>query len=1173
MHKSVTQETTSLTPEAQIAADREARCQALNPEKSFIVDAPAGAGKTELLTQRFLVLLACVAEPEEVVALTFTRKAAAEMRDRVMTSLRRATQPLHADAPEHTQTTYRLAQDVLAQNTLLGWQLLEQPGRLRIMTLDALSMNLARQMPLLSRFGSQPALSTECQPLYESAAQETLELLDSTDNSRDAETVARVLAYFDNDNSRLKKMLVAMLERRDQWQKHAFSQPGAGLQQEISRVLRGLVENELKGISTQVQRIFNGEVMAAARHAAANSPEASIHILAGWHQALVSDAEALPLWRAVADLFLTGSGTLRKDYRAPINLAGPTNKAQKETLKAALLEIDRNHLTNELLKIRTLPEPQLNEEAAAIISDLARLLQLASGNLWLAFVREKTVDHTEIAQRALSALGEPEAPTDLAQQLDYQIRHLLVDEFQDTSPTQVALLEKLTAGWSPDAGQTLFLVGDPMQSIYRFRKADVGLFIRIRQQGIGHIHPTPLRLYLNYRSTGNIVDWVNHSFRSIFSAKDDAMRGAVCFSPAVAKKPTTSGAGVSIHPIISGEPADDGEEVAAHTPADEREAQRILQLIQEARNEQPTGTVAVLVRARTHLNALVSLLQTHEPRLPFQAVEIDALAARQPIQDLVSLTRALHHQGDRIHWLAILRAPWCGLRLQDLHRLAADDHDQTLWTLMQDDARINTLSDDGQERLRRLRSVLSDAYETRSLLRPRRWIEGIWRSIGGHLTLHSPNDVADAQAYFKLLDQLDQQGSLDITRLDDGLKRLFAAPDTSPDSSHVQLMTIHKSKGLQFDTVIIPGLHKRLPGDDKALLLWDTVLLDDNQEHLVVAPIAPTGPITPTSVRSAVPTAYDLLRDLEKTRSLNEAQRVLYVGITRAERRLHLLGVATRDAKSDDGNTLRPPPAASLLAPLWQTLEADFQAAAAETLSAKTADTNPRPWMDPTLYNPPLVRLDLGYVPEPPDTAIRSVRLRDTENSLAMGFATNTAQGLLDRHIGTLTHRYLEAIANDGLDTWSPDRVHGLSRVIERSLLREGHSLEAAQAATQQVIREVAGALTSETGRWLLAPRAAAACEVAMSSQPSEVTQAFQHHVIDRLFIDEDVRWIVDYKTLHGDQHITEEVLRTKAFSYQPQLARYAALFANDAIETRTAIFFPAHGKLIEIPTDMTDSQ
>jgi ATP-dependent helicase/nuclease subunit A len=110
-------------------------------------------------------------------------------------------------------------------------------------------------------------------------------------------------------------------------------------------------------------------------------------------------------------------------------------------------------------------------------------------SLWLAFQEGGEVDFIEIAARASLALGDDEAPTDLAQALDYRISHLLVDEFQDTSPVQVELLEQLTRGWLPDDGRTLFVVGDPMQSIYRFRKADVGLFLRVRQRGIGGIDP------------------------------------------------------------------------------------------------------------------------------------------------------------------------------------------------------------------------------------------------------------------------------------------------------------------------------------------------------------------------------------------------------------------------------------------------------------------------------------------------------------------------------------------------------------------------------------------------------------------------------------------------------------------------------------------------------------
>ena len=1141
-----------MSEEAQLAADAAARQQALDPNRSYIVDAPAGAGKTELLTQRFLVLLARVNEPEEVVALTFTRKAAAEMRDRIMASLRAATQPLAADAPPHKQKTYALALDVLKQNNLRKWQLLDQPGRLRVMTLDALSMSLARQMPLLTRFGAQPGLSTECKPLYEEAARNTLALLETASDEADRNTVERVLAYFDNDAGRLQTMLVAMLERRDQWQRYTQVGQSKQLQSAVTHVLERLIDEELSVIAAALSRIFTSEVMSAARHAASNSPESPIHLLADWDAALPAQAQALPRWRAIAELFLTSENKLRKDYRSPINLAGKENKEQKQTLKDALASLDAAKLLDPLSRIRELPDPVLGDAEAMIVQDLARLLHLAYGNLWLNFIQEKTVDHTEIARRALMALGEPENPTDLAQQLDYQIRHLLVDEFQDTSPGQVELLEMLTSGWSAECGQTLFLVGDPMQSIYRFRKADVGLFIRVRQNGIGPIQPVPLQLYQNNRSNKNIVDWVNHTFTSVFAEKDDATRGAVRFSPAVASKPLSVQAGVSIHPIISGDRDPETDETAPRYQADQQEAETIVRLIQEARLEAPEGKVAVLVRARSHLDALVTLLQTQEPRIAFQAVEIDALAARQSVQDLVSLTRALHHQADRINWLAILRAPWCGLPLADLHQLAAHDHEQTIWSLMQDEILINQLSADSQRRLRRIRELISDAYRARSLQRPRRWVEGVWRALGGPQCLSSPNDAADAQAFLQLLDKLDTHGTLDLSRLDDGLGRLFAAPEATLDSQHVQLMTVHKSKGLQFDTVILPGLHKRLPSDDKALIIWDTVLLDDEHEHLVVAPVPPVG-----APPSDTPTPYDLLRNLEKTRGLNEAQRVLYVAVTRAERRLHLLGVAYRDLKSEISNALKAPTATSLLAPLWPMLESTFLTAAAQHPSTLP----PLSRSDSTQFVPRLIRLRSEYLSEP--AAINHA----TKSSAPFEGSQPTDNATIDMAIGTLTHRYLEAIANDGLTAWPSQRITELLPTFEQHFANEGHEPVDCRSAATLVQEALLGALNSEHGQWLLGPRVAAGCEVPMSCLHADQPESFSHHVIDRTFIDAGDRWIIDYKTMRiadSEMPITQQ-LKAKAEGYKPQLERYAALFAKEGLNIRTAIFFPTHGTLIEV--------
>lgn len=1149
---------TPLSPEALLAADTAARIAALDPARSFIIDAPAGAGKTELLTQRFLMLLARVDEPEEIIALTFTNKAAAEMRDRIMQSLISATQAPDPNALPHKQITRRLACAVLERNDLRQWRLLQQPGRLRVMTLDALSARIARQMPILSRFGTQPAIASETAPYYEQAARNTLDQLE--DGTQDSDTIARALSYFDNDAGRLQRMLVSMLARRDQWLKHAYETDPTSLQEDVSHVLREIVSHRLAEIVRRIPPARQQTFMAAARYAAALSPESPIHVLSDWHSALDDSPEQLVLWRGVADLFLTGKNELRKIYQKPINLAGAAHLAAKQVLLDAITDFAATGDEAALADIRTLPEPALGADAADMITHLAALLRLANAQLWLVFIQEKVVDFSEIATRACTALGENDDPSEIRERLDYRISHLLVDEFQDTSPLQVDLLERLTAGWENDPMRSVFLVGDPMQSIYRFRKADVGLFLRVRQHGLGQLKPEHLQLYLNNRSYAEIVDWVNDTFVDVFAKADDVMLGAVTYAPSVANKGARPDARVSIHPIISGESDPDTGDQPPKTLADEREARTIIDLIRSARTENPEGSIAVLVRARSHLSALVTQLQQAEPPLPFQAVEINALGSRQPIQDLVSLTRALHHRADRVHWLAILRAPWCGLTLADLYQLAGDDHQQTLWSLMQDENRINLLSEDGRARLLPLRQALADAYANQGLQRPRRWVEGVWHAIHGPACLGEPADVSDVAAFFALLDDIEDRGELDLSKLDDALTRLFAAPDARIESAHIQLMTIHKSKGLEFDTVILPGLHRTPPPDEKTLLLWDDSLLDDGQEHLVVAP-APA----PGSAVSDTPTPYDLLRGFERSRAQNEDKRVLYVAATRAIRRLHLLGTVTRDKQSDDPSVLKSPAISSLLAPLWPALKETFITAAHEPAPPTPLNRQ----LDPASFVPQLIRV----MSPPPmqDTLPDTMPVENEESAHAFG-------STLEIDIGILVHRYLEVIARDGLTSWHGDRIGALRPRFTQHFLTLGHETEDAATAARIVDDTLQNALLDAVSRWILDAHTDADCEVPLSSVsasdnlPVEVDN-YQRHVIDRTFIENNERWIIDYKTVRINElqpHTKlEAMLQAKAESYRPQMTRYATLYAHEAeqgIRLRIAIFFPAHGKLIELP-------
>ena len=253
-----------MTASSRLEEDRLARLRALDVA-SFIVEAPAGAGKTELLTQRYLRLLAVVEHPEEVLALTFTNKAATEMRDRILHSLETAAGGVLPEAA-HKQQTFHLARTVLAHDGERNWGLLDHPGRLRITTLDALCASLARQMPYLSRFGSQPGVAEDAAAHYATAARRTLEMVEA--EGADADVVAAALAFMDNNAGRLENLLVAMLGKRDQWLHHASRIESGEMKGEVEAGFAALIERDLAIASAVLDGRQQSLLMPLARFAA-----------------------------------------------------------------------------------------------------------------------------------------------------------------------------------------------------------------------------------------------------------------------------------------------------------------------------------------------------------------------------------------------------------------------------------------------------------------------------------------------------------------------------------------------------------------------------------------------------------------------------------------------------------------------------------------------------------------------------------------------------------------------------------------------------------------------------------------------------------------------------------------------------------------------------------------
>lgn len=1105
-------------------SDAHTRDRALDPRQSFIVQAPAGSGKTELLTQRFLVLLSHVNIPEEILAITFTKKSAQEMRARIINTLKNAAYAVTEPEQEHAKKTWRLAKNVLQRDQQLQWNLLSNPNRLRIQTIDSFNASLTKHLPILSQFGASPEIADQPVQLYTEAVQEFLTHLE--ENVEWADAIAHLLTHMDNDLSKVQSLLVTMLGKRDQWFQHILLNANdPHLRERLESYLHNIIHETLSKLYETFPPEYTDELINLIQHASQNllaeKSQSRITHCADLTDLPIDDISDLDYWHGIADFLLTKDNTWRKSYTIREGFIAPGKNAALKEAKDRVLKLvaelsEHEELRNAFQELRELPLSQYADSQWEILQSLHTVLHVVVAQLRIVFQKYGKIDYIENALAALTALGTEESPTDIALALDYRIQHILVDEFQDTASMQYKLLVKLTTGWEPNDGRTLFVVGDPMQSIYRFREAEVGLFIRARKLGLGHIYLEPLTLSVNFRSTFGIINWVNSHFQRMLPQFENIANGAVSYSQSTASKTEqTNEDSVVLHPFINGD---------AHS----QQANKIIDLIIQTKKEKPNGTIAILVRTRTHLKSIIPALKAN--RLSFRAIKIDPLNLRPTIQDLMALTRALLHPADRIAWLSVLRAPWCGLTLNDLLLLSGTDANISLWKQLQSPAVIASLSTDGQARLSRILPILKTKVSERRRLTLRLWIESTWILLGGPACVESQSDLEDTNAYFDLLERLDNGGNLShLDTLNETVTQLYAAADNQADET-LQIMTIHNAKGLEFDTVILPHLERKPSGDDKQLLLWMQRPREDDDSDLIIAPV--------NAIGGESDSIYDYIKQQVKIKAKYEDGRLLYVAATRAKEKLHIL-FSLEERKTKDGTELKAT-ANSLLEKLWPAIKDNLpisSSSAVEIIKDKT-ETCLLSRLTTEWRNP----------------------IQETNNPTNLAFHQQSNGFLLPettpRIIGTLIHTIFQNLSKLGFSWWDEKTITIQNTYLKKQLLRAGLLPKNINNAINSIQRAILNAKKDQRAQWILQPHSEANSEFSVTAI---INDEIRPLIIDRTFIDEaGTRWIIDYKTSVSETEHVDVFLKKEKKKYEEQLHEYYhAIKQMDSRPIRIGLYFP----------------
>lgn len=1101
--------------------------EATDPYSNANVFASAGSGKTWLLITRICRLLLAGATPQQILAITFTRKSAADMRSRLHERLSNwAVMPQHELCTELKNINESATAEKISCARSLYEQLLFAEKSIRISTFHAFCEEVVRAFPLESELPSMFEL-TEHAHLFASEA--FRKLLQQSERPHEVELSQALHTLYDFcfGFTGAKNALLRFLDTRTEWRVYTrnANDPSAFAMQNLIADFDkfdrssqpSLVETE--NFRQQLHNYYDALILSATKTHLRYAQKIEQYL------GLENSDNDLPI-DIIVEVFLTKELATRK--------LKPSKKWQSALGAARCDQLLLDH-------------QEISDAITAYLDQKVHTRFLAANKAWYYAGQQllrhfKNVKHehgvadfNDLEWETYRLLQQEDQALWVQYKLGARIHHFLVDEFQDTNPIQWQLLKPLIES-SYEQHQadlsSLFLVGDTKQSIYRFRGANPDIQNLAANWSEEFINSRKHDNNISWRSSPAIIDCVNKIF-SHPSIQTDFTH----FDHHSCQHPELWGR-AELHPLIQIEPneaqlefrnplvsARIDNETTAHFHEGVFIAEHMLELmatqapISDANTIRPArfSDMLILTRTRSHIEDLKAGLRSRN--IPIHTSDADHLLNYLEIQDIIALLRSLSDPLDDLALVQVLRSPLFSIsneHLIELRHMPQNSWHEKLCACTNQISASHPLRS-AQQNLQDWR-LQADRVPVHDLISH---IYSSWNVLNRYRA--ATPDVAAAQISTRLTQFLHLSLEIDSGRYSSIFRFLRKIEEINPEvtvdkqsdqSDTVRLMTIHGAKGLESPIVYVAdtGPLKSPPEQYKAFSSWPAS-----------AP-APTSLMLSCKKSAMSQSATELKSQAESSNS--ESLNLLYVALTRAKQILIISGVHSSRNTLDSWHHIVCNALDHDSDQVWST---ESHIKPNLTITSPSEPNKPSPIYDERLLQPII-----------PQLATKTTKKAELDKPTA------AIQG-------TVIHKCLEALSDSSelSDQALCNRI-----LLETDIDISISQLQPLKAEALACLQHpnTAKVFNLSTGQ-----RALNEVTIAHGDQGEE-----QFNIIDRLIISKDVAWIIDYKT---EAEVTSTNAQQHSQMHISQIKRYVqavkSLYPHHAIQS--SILFTKIPKLIEI--------